>query len=91
MDTDETPADAATPPTSNDTDVNMQDAKASPETPGVENGIPEAGDKSVQIDSDSSKVGTIERNIQVYAQYVIYLLYAIVELFYSIFLACYGF
>ncbi|XP_057454256.1 heat shock 70 kDa protein 15-like isoform X2 [Lotus japonicus] len=55
MDTDEAPADAATPPTSNDTDVNMQDAKASPETPGVENGIPEAGDKSVQIDSDSSK------------------------------------
>lgn len=63
MDTDEAPADAAAPPTSNDADVNIQDAKASANTPGVENAVPETGDKPVQTDIDDNKVGIIERNI----------------------------
>lgn len=57
MDTDEAPTNAAAPPpSSNDTDVNMQDAKATADTPGVENGIPETADKPVQMDNDT-KVG----------------------------------
>lgn len=60
MDTDEAPADAAAPPpSSNDTDVNMQDAKATADAPGVENGIPETGDKPVQMETDT-KVGSID-------------------------------
>ncbi|KAL1292857.1 hypothetical protein HN51_053422 [Arachis hypogaea] len=53
MDTDESPADGAAPPTSNDTDVNMQDAKANTDTTGPENGSPETGEKPVQIDTDT--------------------------------------
>ncbi|KAI9110208.1 hypothetical protein K1719_018650 [Acacia pycnantha] len=54
MDTDEAPADAAVPPpSSNDIDVNMQDAKATADAPGVENGIPETADKPVQMETDS--------------------------------------
>ncbi|KAK7255342.1 hypothetical protein RIF29_28750 [Crotalaria pallida] len=53
MDTDEAPANSAVPPTSNDSDVNMQDAKASDVTPGVENGTSDGGDKHVQTDSDT--------------------------------------
>ncbi|XP_054781449.1 heat shock 70 kDa protein 15-like [Prosopis cineraria] len=57
MDTDETPAEAAAeaaaaPPSSNDADVDMQDAKAAVDTPGMENGKPETGDKPVQMDTD---------------------------------------
>lgn len=61
MDTDEATADAAAPPSSNDNDadVNMQDAKTSADAPGVENGVPETGDKA--------EVGTIERNFEVYS------------------------
>ncbi|CAK8574710.1 unnamed protein product [Lathyrus sativus] len=49
--------DAAAPPTSNDNDadVNMQDAKPSADTPGVENGIPETGNKPAQMDVDDTK------------------------------------
>ncbi|XP_004506857.1 heat shock 70 kDa protein 15 [Cicer arietinum] len=56
-DADETPADVAAPPTSNDNDadVNMQDAKANADNPGVENGVPETGDKPVQMDVDDTK------------------------------------
>ncbi|CAI8601198.1 unnamed protein product [Vicia faba] len=48
---------AAAPPTSNenDADVNMQDAKSSADTPGVENGVPESGNKPVQMDVDDAK------------------------------------
>ncbi|KAI4329269.1 hypothetical protein L6164_021553 [Bauhinia variegata] len=53
MDTDEPPVDAAAPPSSNDTDVNMQDAKAAPDASGVENGVPETGDKPAQMDTDT--------------------------------------
>ncbi|XP_058728972.1 heat shock 70 kDa protein 15-like [Vicia villosa] len=50
-------ADAAAPPTSNDNDadVNMQDAKPSADTPGVENGVPESGNKPAQMDVDETK------------------------------------
>ncbi|TKY48147.1 Heat shock 70 kDa protein 15 [Spatholobus suberectus] len=55
METDEAPADAAAPPSTNDNDVNMQDAnaKATTDAPGAENGIPETGDKPVQMDTDT--------------------------------------
>ncbi|XP_061338535.1 heat shock 70 kDa protein 15 isoform X2 [Gastrolobium bilobum] len=53
METDEAPAEAAAPPSSNDNDVNMQDAKATAEAPGAENGIPETGDKPMQMDTDT--------------------------------------
>ncbi|XP_020226409.1 heat shock 70 kDa protein 14 [Cajanus cajan] len=53
MDIDEAPADAAAPPASNDTGANMQDAKTSTDAPGVENGIPESGDKPLQTDTDT--------------------------------------
>lgn len=51
MDTDETPGDAAAPPGTSETDANMQDAKG--DGPGVENGVPESGDKSVQMETDT--------------------------------------
>lgn len=58
METDETPAEvAAPPPSSNDSDVNMQDAKAAADTNGAVNGVPETGDKPVQMDTDA-KVDT---------------------------------
>ncbi|XP_054784464.1 heat shock 70 kDa protein 15-like [Prosopis cineraria] len=54
MDTDEAPIDAAAPPpSSNDTDVNMQDAKATADYPGTENGLPDTADKPVQMDTDT--------------------------------------
>ncbi|XP_061338536.1 heat shock 70 kDa protein 15-like [Gastrolobium bilobum] len=53
METDEAPADAAVPPSPNDNDVNMQDAKATADAPGAENGIPETGDKPMQMDTDT--------------------------------------
>ncbi|KAJ7951799.1 putative Heat shock 70 kDa protein [Quillaja saponaria] len=43
----------AAPPSSNEPDVNMQDAKATADTPGEENGAPETGDKPVQMDTDT--------------------------------------
>lgn len=58
MDTDEAPADAAAAPSSNDTDVNMQDAKAAADTTEGENGIPDAADKPVQMETDT-KVGSV--------------------------------
>lgn len=51
MDTDETPSDAA-PPASAEADVNMQDAKSGADAPGVENGVPETGEKAVQMETD---------------------------------------
>lgn len=52
MDTDEAPNNAA-PQGSNETDVNMQDAKGTADAPGVENGVPESGDKPVQMEADT--------------------------------------
>ncbi|KAG6727920.1 hypothetical protein I3842_02G148100 [Carya illinoinensis] len=54
MDTDEAPNDAA-PPSSTETDVNMpeQDVKGSSDAPGVENGVPDSGDKPVQMETDT--------------------------------------
>ncbi|KAL2332389.1 hypothetical protein Fmac_019970 [Flemingia macrophylla] len=55
METDETPAGATAPPSSNDNDVNMQDAdaKTTADASGAENGTPETGDKPVQMDTDA--------------------------------------
>ncbi|KAK7261836.1 hypothetical protein RIF29_28158 [Crotalaria pallida] len=54
METDEAPpADAVAPPTSYDNDVNMQDDKATTDAPAAENGIPDTGDKPVQMDTDT--------------------------------------
>lgn len=60
MDIDEVPAEAAAPPASNDTGANMEGAKASTDASGVENGIPEGGDKPLQKDTDT-KVSTVEK------------------------------
>lgn len=52
METDEAPADAAAPPSSNENDVNMQDAKGTTDA-GAENGSAESGEQSVQMETDS--------------------------------------
>lgn len=53
METDEAPNDAA-PPSSSETDVNMQDAKGTADAPGTENGVPESGDKPTQMETDKT-------------------------------------
>lgn len=55
METDEASADPAIP-SSNETDVNMQDAKASSDAPRSENDVPEAGEKTAEMETDA-KVG----------------------------------
>lgn len=52
METDEAPSDAV-PPSTNETDVNMQDAKGTADASGAENGVPESGDKPVQMETDT--------------------------------------
>ncbi|KAL3528783.1 hypothetical protein ACH5RR_008105 [Cinchona calisaya] len=52
METDEVPSGAA-PPSSTETDVNMQDTKGTADASGVENGVPDSGDKPVQMETDS--------------------------------------
>ena len=52
METDEAPSDTAAP-SANETDVNMQDAKGTADAAGVENGVPESGDKHVQMETDT--------------------------------------
>ncbi|KAI3455407.1 hypothetical protein Pfo_012070 [Paulownia fortunei] len=47
METDEAPS---APPSATETDVNMQDAKT--DGPGAENGVPESGDKTAQMETD---------------------------------------
>ncbi|XP_061338534.1 heat shock 70 kDa protein 15 isoform X1 [Gastrolobium bilobum] len=64
METDEAPAEAAAPPSSNDNDVNMQDAKATAEAPGAENGIPETGDKPMQMDTDTQVVEASKKKVK---------------------------
>ncbi|XP_057969054.1 heat shock 70 kDa protein 15-like [Malania oleifera] len=53
METDE--ASGAVPPPSgtSETDVNMQDAKGTADAPGVENGVPESGEKTLQMETDT--------------------------------------
>ncbi|KAA3455551.1 heat shock 70 kDa protein 15-like [Gossypium australe] len=52
METDEKPNDTSAPG-ANETDVNMQDAKGAAEAAGVENGVPQSGDKPVQMETDT--------------------------------------
>ncbi|TYI09866.1 hypothetical protein ES332_A09G100800v1 [Gossypium tomentosum] len=52
METDEKPNDTSAPG-ANETDVNMQDAKGTAEAAGVENGVPQSGDKPVQMETDT--------------------------------------
>ncbi|KDP37205.1 hypothetical protein JCGZ_06261 [Jatropha curcas] len=52
MDTDEA-SNEATPPSSNDADVNMQDAKGTGDASGAENGVPESGDKPTQMETET--------------------------------------
>ncbi|KAK4590592.1 hypothetical protein RGQ29_020948 [Quercus rubra] len=52
MDTDEAPNNAL-PQGSDETDVNMQDAKGTADAPRVENGVPESGDKPLQMEADT--------------------------------------
>ncbi|KAK2654895.1 hypothetical protein Ddye_014751 [Dipteronia dyeriana] len=52
METDEASNDAV-PPSSNETDENMQDAKGTADASGAENGVPESGDKPVQMETDT--------------------------------------
>ncbi|CAA2957822.1 heat shock 70 kDa 15-like [Olea europaea subsp. europaea] len=51
METNEAPGDSL-PPSATEADVNMQDAKAD-DAPGAENGVPESGDKPVQMETDT--------------------------------------
>ncbi|MBA0712914.1 hypothetical protein Golax_011985 [Gossypium laxum] len=52
METDEKPNDTSAPG-ANETDVNMQDAKGTAEAAGVENGVPQSGEKPVQMETDT--------------------------------------
>ncbi|BAT98525.1 Heat shock protein [Vigna angularis] len=49
----EAPIEAATPPTSNDTSENVQDAKVSTDASGGENGVPQNEDKPLQTNTDT--------------------------------------
>lgn len=52
METDEPENDGA-PPSSAENDVHMQDSKGTADASGAENGVPESGNKPVQMDTDS--------------------------------------
>lgn len=52
METDDAPSDAV-PPSSSEADVDMQEAKGTADAPGSENGVPESGDKPVQMETDN--------------------------------------
>lgn len=51
MEMDEASSDAT--PSSTDADVNMQDAKEPADASAAENGVPESGDKPVQMETDT--------------------------------------
>lgn len=53
METDEAAPNDAVPPSSSETDVNMQESKGSTDAPGSENGVPESGDKPTQMETDN--------------------------------------
>lgn len=63
MDTDETP-DAAAPPATGETDANMQDDKG--DIPGAENGVPESGDKPVQMETDAKVSSHLAHDVVAY-------------------------
>ena len=52
METDQAPSYTASP-SANEKDVNMQDARGTTDAAGVENGVPESGDKPVQMETDT--------------------------------------
>lgn len=66
METDEAPSEV-TPPSAEEADVNMQDAKGTADYPGTEtadypgseNGVPESGDKPVQMETDAKVSGLL--------------------------------
>ncbi|KAF4372456.1 hypothetical protein CsatB_012829 [Cannabis sativa] len=62
METDE-PSSDAVPPSSTEADVNMQDAKGTTDASGAENGVPESGDKPVQMETDT-KVDAPKRKVK---------------------------
>lgn len=53
MDSDEVPSDVALPST-NEADVNMQDAKGTADVLRAENGVPKLGDNPVQMETDTN-------------------------------------
>lgn len=55
MDTDEANIAPSAPTSTGDNDTNMQDAKGADDAPGagVENGVPDSGDNSVQMETDA--------------------------------------
>lgn len=55
MDTDEANSAPSAPTSTGDNDTNMQDAKGADDAPGagVENGVPDSGDNSVQMETDA--------------------------------------
>ncbi|KAM1219608.1 hypothetical protein FF2_046021 [Malus domestica] len=52
METDEAPSDVA-PPSTEETDVSMQDSKDTADAPGAENVVPESGEKPAQMETDA--------------------------------------
>ncbi|KAL5538078.1 hypothetical protein UlMin_043487, partial [Ulmus minor] len=50
----------AVPPGSSETDVNMQAAKGTADASAAENGVPESGDKPVQMEADSKNSGSLD-------------------------------
>ncbi|KAI5420927.1 hypothetical protein KIW84_044682 [Lathyrus oleraceus] len=56
---------AAPPPSSNDSDVNMQDAKATADTTRAVNGMPETRDKPVQMDTDAKLLHLVQKFLSV--------------------------
>lgn len=58
METDEAPSEVA-PPSAEEADVNMQDAKGTADAPGAENGVPESGDKPEQMETDAKVSGLL--------------------------------
>ncbi|XP_062089412.1 heat shock 70 kDa protein 14-like [Humulus lupulus] len=62
METDEASSDTV-PPSSTEADVNMQDAKGTTDASGAENGVPESGDKPVQMETDT-KVDAPKRKVK---------------------------
>ncbi|XP_070672534.1 heat shock 70 kDa protein 15 [Malus domestica] len=66
--TNEAPIHVA-PPSTNETDVNMQDAMDTANAPGAKNGVPESGDKHVQMETDAKadakKINVKKTNIPV--------------------------
>lgn len=63
METDEASSDAP-PPGTSESDVNMEDAKGAPDATGAENGVPESGDKPVQMETEAAKVDVPKKKVK---------------------------